>query len=51
MNSDRPFLFSVVVWGENYTRQLIDYTIPTLLAPNNLPKLVERRRCEFAGSV
>jgi hypothetical protein len=43
----RPFLFNVVVWGENYTKQLLDFTIPSLLSPNNIPKLVQHRPCEF----
>lgn len=45
--SGRPFLFNVVVWGESYTRKLLDFTIPTLLAPDNLPAIVKRRSCEF----
>jgi hypothetical protein len=43
----RPFLFNVIVWGENYTRQLLEFTIPSLLSLNNLPKLVKHRPCEF----
>ena len=43
----RPFLFNVVFWGEYHTKQLIDYTIPTLLSPNNIPSLVKVRDCEF----
>lgn len=46
-STDRPFLFNVVVWGESYVRKFLDYTLPTLLAPRNIPSLCAVRDCEF----
>src|SRR6185295_17779718 len=35
----RPFYFIVVVWGERYVDYLLNFCIPALLAPRNLPAL------------
>jgi hypothetical protein len=36
---DRPFYFIVVVWGERFCDYLLEYCIPSLLAPGNAPAL------------
>ncbi|MGH8614000.1 MAG: hypothetical protein ACREYF_18735, partial [Gammaproteobacteria bacterium] len=43
----RPFYFIVVVWGERYTEFLLNFCIPALLSPNNIPALVNRGRNKF----
>jgi hypothetical protein len=35
------------VWGERYTRDFLDYCLPSLLAPGNLPGLSRLARCTF----
>jgi len=35
------------VWGERYVRQFLEFGLPTLLAPGNLPALAETLPCEF----
>jgi len=35
----RPFYIHVVVWGERFRHYLLDYCIPSLLSPLNLPNL------------
>ncbi len=35
------------VWGEQYTRDFLDYSLPSLLAPGNLPGLSKLGRCTF----
>lgn len=39
----RPYYFNVVVWGETYRRYLVDYCLPSLLAPGNIPALRDLR--------
>ena len=36
----RPFYFIVVVWGERYTDLLLNFCVASLLAPNNIPALL-----------
>ena len=43
----RPFYFIVVCWGENYTNFLFNFCIPSLLAPQNLPALLNRGKNKF----
>jgi hypothetical protein len=38
---------AVVVWGDTYIRQFLDYSIPSLLAPNNLPNLKNKESFEL----
>ncbi len=38
----RPIYFAVVVWGERFTHFLLQFCIPALLAPNNIPALRNR---------
>jgi hypothetical protein len=35
------------VWGERFVRQFLDFGLPTLLAPGNLPALISMLPCEF----
>ena len=35
------------VWGDRFVRQFLDYGLPTLLAPGNLPALASLLPCEF----
>lgn len=35
----RPFYFMVCVWGERFSNYMLDYCIPSLLSPNNVPAL------------
>ena len=35
----RPFCFMTQFWGERYRDYYVDYCLPSLLAPNNLPLL------------
>jgi len=43
----RPFYFIVVVWGERFTEFLLNFCIPSLLSPNNIPALVNRGKNKF----
>lgn len=38
----RPIYFMVVVWGERFTDLLLQFCIPALLSPNNIPALQNR---------
>lgn len=40
---DGPVLVSVAVWGKDYVSFFIDFCLPSLLAPGNLPWLRDRR--------
>ena len=44
MTNLRPFYFFVVVWGKQFRDYLIHYCIPSLLAPNNIPALINNQR-------
>jgi hypothetical protein len=39
----RPFYFIVVVWGQNFRDYFLDFCLPSLLSPNNIPALRNRR--------
>lgn len=41
-NNKTPYYFFVVVWGEQFVNYLLNYCIPSLLAPNNIPALEKR---------
>ena len=36
---ERPFHFIIVLWGRHYTNYFLEYCVPSLLAPGNLPAL------------
>jgi tetratricopeptide (TPR) repeat protein len=38
----------LVVWGERYRRYFCDYCLPSLLAPNNIPSISNKRESMFA---
>jgi len=38
---------AVAVWGDRYVRVMLDYMIPSLLAPNNIPALANKENCEL----
>src|SRR5262245_25223165 len=42
------FCFMLVVWGERYRRYFSDYCLPSLLAPNNIPCIANKRDSKFA---
>lgn len=42
-----PFYIHVVVWGEKFRHYLLDYAIPSLLSPRNLPALVNGIKNKF----
>jgi hypothetical protein len=36
----RPFYFLVVMWGKRFRDYLVDYCLPSLLSPGNIPSLI-----------
>jgi hypothetical protein len=38
----RPFYFIVVFWGERFRNYFLNFCLPTLLAPGNIPSLLNR---------
>ena len=44
---DRPFYFIVVLWGERFREYFLEYCIPSLLSPGNLPALATRQPSKF----
>ncbi len=44
---ERPFYFIVVLWGERFRNYFLDYCLPSLLAPGNIPSLTTRRPSKF----
>jgi hypothetical protein len=42
-----PFYFIIVLWGERYRDYFLDYCLPSLLAPRNIPALDTARRSKF----
>jgi hypothetical protein len=43
----RPFNFVLVVWGKRYRDYFLEYCLPSLLAPGNIPSLGGRRRARY----
>ena len=43
----RPFYFVVVFWGERFRNYLVDFCIPSLLSPHNIPVLPPGGRDKF----
>ena len=39
----RPFYFVVVVWGREYRDYFLEYCLPSLLSPGNIPALDGKR--------
>jgi hypothetical protein len=46
--ADPAFCFMMVVWGERYRHYFTEYCLPSLLAPNNIPCLVNKKTSKFA---
>lgn len=44
---ERPFYFYVTLWGRRFCDYLLEYCIPSLLAPGNIPALRTRRRSKM----
>ncbi len=44
---DRPFYFIVSFWGEEYRRLFTTLCLPSLLAPGNIPALVNKADARF----
>jgi len=44
---DRPFYFIVVLWGERFRDYFLEYCVPSLLAPQNLPALATRQQSKI----
>lgn len=43
----RPFYFVVVFWGERFRNYLVDFCLPSLLSPRNIPVLPPGGRDKF----
>lgn len=43
----RPFYFVVVFWGERFRSYLVDFCLPSLLSPHNIPALPPGGRDKF----
>lgn len=43
-DSLRPFYFYVVFWGEQFRDYFLELCLPSLLSPNNIPALANRKR-------
>jgi len=44
---ERPFYFICVLWGERFREYFLEYCLPSLLAPGNLPALSTRSPSKF----
>jgi len=43
----RPFYFVMVVWGEQYRNYFLEYCLPALLAPKNIPAVSKVRTVKY----
>jgi len=43
----RPFYFVLVVWGRQYRDYFLNYCLPSLLSPENIPSLKGRREMRY----
>lgn len=43
----RPFYFIVVYWGERFRNYFLNFCLPTMLAPGNIPALLNREKNKF----
>jgi hypothetical protein len=46
-SNERPFYFVVVVWGDLFCNYFLQYCVPSLLAPGNIPALDGVRPAKF----
>jgi hypothetical protein len=45
--SERPFYFIVILWGERFRDYFLEFCLPSLLSPGNIPALEPSRRSKF----
>jgi hypothetical protein len=45
--SARPFYFIVILWGERFRNYFLEFCLPSLLSPGNIPALEPSRRSKF----
>lgn len=43
----RPFYLYTALWGEKFRRYFLEYCLPTLLSPNNIPALLNQSKNKF----
>ena len=43
----RPFYFYVVLWGPRFRDYFLEYCLPSLLSPKNIPALINGRKNKF----
>ena len=46
-NEQPAFHFMIVVWGDRYRHYFTDYCLPSLLAPNNIPNIINKDKSKF----
>lgn len=46
-SEDRAFYFIIVLWGERFRSYFLQYCLPSLLSPGNVPALDPARRSKF----
>jgi hypothetical protein len=39
--------FLIPVWGGHFVRTFLEYSLPTMLAPGNIPAIAQRLPCKF----
>lgn len=44
---ERPFHFGIVLWGERFRNYFLEYCLPSLLSPNNIPALSTHQQSKF----
>ena len=44
---ERPFYFIIVLWGERFREYFLEYCVPSLLSPGNLPALSTETPSKF----
>jgi len=44
---ERPFYFIVVLWGQRFRDYFLDYCLPSLLSPGNIPALATQQPSKF----
>lgn len=47
MKESSPVRLITIVWGDEYCDRIVNITLPSILAPGNLPTLVEKFSCEL----
>jgi hypothetical protein len=47
LSPPKAIKFLLPVWGQRYIARFLDISLPTLLAPGNLPALAKTLHCEF----